>query len=161
MRQERRFIAPNILLENSVVSGICLVIATRRRPYGILGVYTTKPREFTGDEVQFLLAIANSIGMAAERRQTEAELQKLAAFAQLNPNPAMELAADASITYFNDTALQLAISVNQDHPSGILPSDVTAMVTSCLSENICYTRHETKIGGRTLSWSFHPVPASR
>lgn len=161
MRQERRFIAPNILLENSVVSGICLVIATRHRPYGILGVYTTKPREFTGDEVQFLLAVANAIGMAAERRHTEAELQKLAAFAQLNPNPAMELAADASITYFNDTALQLAISVNQNHPSGILPSDVTTMVTSCLSENICYTRHETKIGGRTLSWSFHPVPASR
>ena len=65
MRQERRFIAPNILLENSVVSGVSLVIATRQRPYGILGVYTTKPRQFTGDEVQFLLAVANAIGMAA------------------------------------------------------------------------------------------------
>jgi len=161
MRQERRFIAPNILLENSVVSGVSLVIATRQRPYGILGVYTTKPRQFTGDEVQFLLAVANAIGMAAERRRTEAELQKLAAFAQLNPNPAMELAPDGSITYFNDTALKLALSVNQNHPRGILPANVTEIIQVCFTENIGSTRHETKLDGRTLSWSFHPVTGSR
>jgi signal transduction histidine kinase/CheY-like chemotaxis protein len=161
MREETRFIAPNILLENSVVSGVCLVIATRQRPYGILGVYTTQPRQFTGDEVQFLLAVANAIGMAAERRRTEAELQKLAAFAQLNPNPAMELAPDGSITYFNDTALKLALSVNQNHPRGILPPEIPAIVRSCLADNSCHTHHETKLAGRTLSWSFHPVTASR
>lgn len=161
MRQERRFIAPNILLENSVVSGVCLIIATSQRPYGILGVYTTKPREFTGDEVQFLHAVANAIGMAAERRRTEAELQKLAAFAQLNPNPAMELAPDGSITYFNETALKLALSVSQNHPSGILPPEAGAIVKSCLAENSCLAHHETKLAGRTLSWSFHPVPGSR
>ena len=54
----------------------------RDRPYGMLGVYTVKPRKFTGEEVQFLLAVANCIGMSAERRRTEAELHKLAAFAQ-------------------------------------------------------------------------------
>jgi len=161
MRYERRFIAPNILLENSVVSGVCLVIATRHRPYGILGVYTTAARQFTGDEVQFLLAVANAIGMAAERRRTEAELQKLAAFAQLNPNPAMELAPDGTITYFNDTALKLALSVGQNHPRGILPADLSAIVKSCLTDDNNHARHDTKIGGRTLSWSFHPVPASR
>jgi signal transduction histidine kinase/CheY-like chemotaxis protein len=161
MRQERRFIAPNILLENSVVSGVCLIIATSQRPYGILGVYTTKPRQFTGDEVQFLHAVANAIGMSAERRRTEAELQKLAAFAQLNPNPAMELAPDGSITYFNDTALKLAVSINQNHPRSILPAEAGAIVKSCLAENTCLTHHETKLAGRTLSWSFYPVPGSR
>lgn len=161
MRHERRFIAPNLLLENSVVSGVCLIIATRHRPYGILGVYTTQPRQFTGDEVQFLLAVANAIGMAAERRRTEVELQKLAAFAQLNPNPAMEIAPDGNITYFNDTALKLALSVGQNHPRGILPADVLDIVKSCFVENTGHARHETKMEGRTLSWSFHPVPASR
>ncbi len=161
MRQERRFIAPNGLLENGVVSGICLVVATRQRPYGILGIYTNKPRLFTGDEVQFLLAVANAIGMAAERRRTETELQKLAAFAQLNPNPAMELAPDGSITYFNDTALRLAISVNQNHPRAILPPNTNEIVKACLEQGDCAPRFETKFEGRTLSWSFHPVPASR
>jgi signal transduction histidine kinase/ActR/RegA family two-component response regulator/HAMP domain-containing protein len=161
MRQENRFIAPNLLLDHSVVSGICLVIATRQMPYGMLGIYTTTPRVFTGDEVQFLLAVANSIGMAAERRRTEAELQKLAAFAQLNPNPAMELADDGTITYFNDTALRLALSVEQNHPRGLLPQDITGLLKTCLASNQCHTQHQTKIAGRTLSWSFHPVPDSR
>ena len=161
LRREPRFIAPNLLLDHGVVSGVCLIIATRDRPYGMLGVYTVKPRKFTGEEVQFLLAVANCIGMSAERRRTEAELHKLAAFAQLNPNPAMELTADGNITYFNDTALKLALSINQNHPRGILPADVTSIIRSCLSENTDRSHHETRIAGRTLSWSFHPVPASR
>ena len=160
MRQERRFIAPNTLRENGVVSGACLSIATRQRPYGILGIYTTKPRKFTGDEVQFLLAVANAIGMAAERRRTEVELQKLAAFAQLNPNPALELAPDGSITYFNDTALRLAMSVNQNHPRAILPPNTAELVRTCLEQADCPPRFETKVSGRTFSWSFHPVIAS-
>jgi signal transduction histidine kinase/HAMP domain-containing protein/ActR/RegA family two-component response regulator len=161
LHQERRFIAPNVLLENGVVSGICLVVATRQRPYGILGIYTKKARQFTGDEVQFLLAVANAIGMAAERRRAENELQKLAAFAQLNPNPALELAPDGSITYFNDTALRLAISVNQNHPRAILPPNTNDIVKACLEQGDCPPRFETKVEGRTFSWSFHPVPASR
>ena len=161
LRHERRFIAPNALLENGVVSGICLVVATRQRPYGVLGIYTNKPRQFTGDEVQFLLAVANAIGMAAERRRTETELQKLAAFTQLNPNPAMELAPDGSITYFNDTALRLAISVNQNHPRAILPPNTNEIIKSCLEHGDCPPRFETRISGRTLSWLFHPVLASR
>jgi signal transduction histidine kinase/ActR/RegA family two-component response regulator/HAMP domain-containing protein len=161
MRQENRFIAPNLLLDHSVVSGVCLVIATRQMPYGMLGVYTNTPRTFSGDEVQFLLAVANSIGMAAERCRTEAELQKLAAFAQLNPNPAMEIAADGNITYFNDTALRLALSIEQHHPRALLPKDIAGIIKTCLERNECRTQHETKIAGRTLSWSFHPVAESR
>lgn len=161
LRREQRFIAPNLLIDHGIVSGVCLVIATRQRPYGIMGIYSNKARHFTGEEVQFLISVANTIGMAAERRRTEAELQKLAAFAQLNPNPAMELTADGNITYFNDTALKLAFSVNQNHPRGILPEDVATIVRACLSEGVDHSQHETRLAGRTLSWSFHPVPDSR
>jgi len=161
LREEHRFIAPHLLLEHNVISGLCVVIATRQQPYGVLGAYTQKPRQYTEDEVQFLLAVANALGTAADRRRTETELQKLAAFAQLNPNPAMELTPDGAITYFNDTALQLALSMNQLHPSGILPTNVTDLVTLCLAEGQSLLNHETNLAGRTLEWSFHPVPASR
>jgi signal transduction histidine kinase/ActR/RegA family two-component response regulator/HAMP domain-containing protein len=161
MRQENRFIAPNLLLDHAVVSGVCLVIATRQMPYGMLGVYTTQPRTFTGDEVQFLLAVANSIGMAAERCRTEVELQKLAAFAQLNPNAAMEIAADGNITYLNDTALRLALAIEQPNPRALLPPDIAGIIKTCLEQNECRTQHQTQIAGRTLSWSFHPVPDNR
>jgi len=161
MREENRFVAPPLLIDENIVSGICVVIAMRHQPYGVLGAYSPKPRCYTEDEVQFLLAIANALGTAADRLRTETELQKLAAFAQLNPNPAMELTPDGTITYFNDTALQLAHSVNQDHPSGILPPNVTSLLTSCLADGQSKMHHETRLAGRTLEWSFHPVPASR
>jgi GAF domain-containing protein len=74
----------------------------------VLGVYTTRPREFSGDDVHFLMAVATVLALAVERKNSEAESQKLAAFAQLNPNPAMELNADGTISYFNDAALKLA-----------------------------------------------------
>ena len=161
MREENRFIAPRLLLDHGIVSGICVVIAMRNQPYGVLGVYSAKSRVYTEDEVQFLLAIANALGTAADRLRTETELQKLAAFAQLNPNPAMELTPAGAITYFNDTALRLAQSVDQNHPLGILPPNVAEIVNACLAEGQSRMHHETKLAGRTLEWSFHPVPANR
>ncbi len=161
MRQENRFIAPRLLLDHGIVSGICVVVAMRNQPYGVLGVYSAKSRVYTEDEVQFLLAIANALGTAADRLRTENELQKLAAFAQLNPNPAMELTPAGAVTYFNDTALRLAHSVDQDHPRGLLPPNVTDIVNACLTEGQSRMHHETKLAGRTLEWSFHPVPVNR
>ena len=63
-----------------------IAIPTRGQPFGVLGVFTTRPREFTGDEVQFLLAVANAIGTAADRLNLEAQLrqsQKMESVGQL------------------------------------------------------------------------------
>ncbi len=161
LRAEHHYQAPPLLIEHGILSGVCVAIAARQRPYGVLGAYSTMPRNYTEDEVQFLLAAANVLGMAAERARAEAEVQKLAAFTQLNPHPVMELAPDGSITYFNDTALKLALSVNENHPRAILPPDITQIVRACLAEGQCRVGHELKFGGHTFAWSFHPVPASR
>ena len=133
MRAEKRFIAPTLLLEHSVISGICVVISTRQRPYGVLGAYSKRERTFTGEEINFLMSVATVLGTAAERIRTEAELQKLAAFAQLNPNPALELSAEGTITYFNDATLKLALAVNRQHPSAVLPENVGEIVRTCLA----------------------------
>lgn len=161
LRAEHHFIAPPLLIEHGILSGVCVTISTRHRPYGVLGAYATTARKYSEDEVQFLLAVANVLGMAAERTSTEVELQKLAAFAQLNPNPAMELSPDGNITYFNDTALKLALSVNENHPRAILPPNLGWILKQCMDEGLPKVEHEMKIDGHTLSWSFHPVPASR
>jgi len=160
-RADHSFIAPSLLLEHGILSGACVAIATRHRPYGVLGVYTNVARNYSEDEVQFLMAVANVLGMAAERTRTEGEIQKLAAFAQLNPNPAMELTPDGNITYFNDTALKLALSVHEDHPRAILPQNIGLMLKRCIEEGIPKLEYTTRIDGHTLSWSFHPVAASR
>lgn len=161
LREERRFVAPTLLLEHGIVSGVGVIISTRLRPFGVLGAYGCAKRAYTADEVNFLVAVATALGLAAERSWAERELQKLAAFAQLSPNPALELAADGSVTYYNDAALRLAQSVHCNTPDAILPPDVREIARTCLLTEQSKVRYETKVEGRMLSWSFHPVTASQ
>jgi len=65
-----------LLMDHGVVSGVTIAIPARDRPFGVFCVHTTKPRNFTGDEVQFLLACATAIGMAVARKRADAEVQK-------------------------------------------------------------------------------------
>jgi signal transduction histidine kinase/ActR/RegA family two-component response regulator/HAMP domain-containing protein len=157
LRLESRFIFSPLLMDHGVVSGVTIAIPARDRPFGVFCIHTTKTRDFTGDEVQFLLACATAIGMAVARKRADAEVQKLAAFAQLNPNPALEFAADGAIIYFNDAAQKLASSVHKNNPREVLPPDIGEIVRDCLRTRRSKLRQETKLDGRTLSWSFHPM----
>jgi signal transduction histidine kinase/ActR/RegA family two-component response regulator/HAMP domain-containing protein len=160
-KTETRFKVTPLVSEHGIVSGLTVAILTRQLPFGVFGAYTGRRRSFTGDEVHFLLAVATALGMAVERNRAEANMQKLAVFAQLNPNAAMELADDGSITYFNDAALKLAFSLGKNHLRDVLPQNVEEIVASCLSANSSRPRMETKVNERTLSWLFHPVPVDR
>ncbi len=157
---DARFRGAPFLLEHGVVSGVTVAITGQDQAFGVLGAHTTHQRTFTEDEVHFLMAVATLMAMAAAHKQAEADLEKLAAFAQLNPNPAMELASDGTLLYFNQAAVTLAASVKLKHPSGLLPANVSSIVQTCLNSRQSPIRLETKPAGRTLSWSFHPVLAS-
>jgi signal transduction histidine kinase/CheY-like chemotaxis protein/HAMP domain-containing protein len=155
---ERRFQGSSFLLEHNVVSGITVVITGQNRPFGILGAHTAQQRKFNEDEVHFLLSIATVLAMAVERSHTESELRKLASFAQLNPNPALELAADGTISYFNAAALKLATSSGAEDPGSLLPPNIKEIVQTCLHTNQTKLSRETHMGQRTLSWSFYSIP---
>jgi signal transduction histidine kinase/CheY-like chemotaxis protein len=157
LSREMRFHPTPFLVDHGVTSGVTVAIVGNGRTYGILGGYTGRQREFTEEEVHFLLSVATVLAMGVERNRTEAELQKLAAFVQLNPNAAMELDSSGSITYFNDAALKLALSVGQDSPRDILPSNVVEIISTCITTRQNVLRLETQMEGRTFSWTFHPV----
>jgi signal transduction histidine kinase/ActR/RegA family two-component response regulator/HAMP domain-containing protein len=157
---QTKYTLPPLLAAHGVAGGITAAIPTRGLPFGVLGVFTTQKRVFTPDEVQFLLSAANTIGMAAERRRAEAAMQKLASFVKENPNPALEISADGSITYLNGAAERLAQTVGRAHPREILPPDVSEIAAGCLRSGAGRPNLETKIGDRTISWSFHPVLSS-
>jgi len=156
-----RFGGSPLLKEHGVASGITVAVPGQERPYAVLGVHTTNRRVFTEDEAHFLMAIAAVLAMAVARNQTEARLRKLAAFVQLYPNPAMELDADAKITYANEAAHKLAALVGRGHPRELLPEDIRDRVQDCLATGPSLARHETRIGGRALAWSFHPLVESQ
>jgi signal transduction histidine kinase/HAMP domain-containing protein len=159
---ETRFHGSSLLIDHGVVSGISVaIVAGRGQAFGILGAGTATQRKFTEDEIHFLYSLATVLAMAVERIRAENELQKLAAFTQLNPNPALELDRDANVTYFNAAALKLSQSVHQDHPRAMLPPNVQAAVHDCLATSQSILNLQTVFEGRSLFWSFCPVAASQ
>ena len=158
---ETRFRGSSLLLDHGVVSGISVAVSGHGQAFGTLGAHTARRRSFTEDEIHFLFSLATVLAMAIERIRAESELEKLAAFTKLNPNPAMELTADGAITYFNDAALQVGRSVGQDHPRAMLPSNLEEIVHNCLATGQSVLSLQTAFAGHTLSWSFHPVASSQ
>lgn len=69
---ETRFTVPPYLRKHHCVSGMSKTIAGQDgRAYGVLGVCTNKPRQFTAQESFFLVAVANLVAGAIQRRQLE------------------------------------------------------------------------------------------
>ncbi len=154
---EKRFKPSQFLTDHGVVSGVSVAISGHGRAFGILAAHTTHRRQFTEDEVHFLFSMATVLAMAIERMRAETELTKLAAFAKLNPNPALELNANGEITYFNDAALRLAASVGHADPKLLLPGNIRELVKHCLAMRPGMLRVDTVFESHTLSWSFNPV----
>ncbi|MBN2507802.1 MAG: response regulator [Verrucomicrobia bacterium] len=96
-----------------------------------------------------------------ERKRAAAEIEKLAAFARYNPDPVMELAADGTLTYFNQAARDMAAAMDIPEPGALLPPDAPALVRECLRTGQSRLRHEMLLQGRTLTWSFFPILSSQ
>ena len=133
LRIETQFAATPLFIEHGIIGGITAAIPTRGRPFGVIGVHTPRRRDFTADEMQFLTAMATTLGIAVERKYAEAEMEKLAAFAKLSPAATMEFAANGTINYFNDAAQQLALSVRKNHPRDVLPVEINGIIRECLA----------------------------
>lgn len=70
--KEARFAIDQYLRDHNCVSGVNTTIAGRDgRAYGILGVCTSRQRDFGAQETAFLAAVANLLAGAIQRRQLE------------------------------------------------------------------------------------------
>lgn len=74
--REQRFVAPRMLLDHGVRSGIGVIMRSRRRGVlGVLGVHSRRPHAYTPDDAHFLQTIANVLSEALERAEAEARLR--------------------------------------------------------------------------------------
>ncbi|MDQ3625116.1 MAG: PAS domain S-box protein, partial [Verrucomicrobiota bacterium] len=74
LSEETRFRGAPLLVQHRVVSGMTTVIHGRVRPFGVLGVDSTRARSFSSDDVHFLQSVADVLAAAMERRELEQEL---------------------------------------------------------------------------------------
>ena len=103
---------------------------------------------------------SGSLTDVTDRKLAETQIQKLAAFPRVNPNPVLELSKEGTLTYANDAAREMAKSLGRNQLLSILPPDAAGMARDCLSTGRKRLREEVSVNGRTLVWSFFPVPAS-
>lgn len=74
LSREKRFSGPKFLKDHKVVSGISCLINHSQPPYGVLGVHTSQAREFTPDDSNFLLSVANLLSTAIRNKETQNKL---------------------------------------------------------------------------------------
>jgi diguanylate cyclase (GGDEF)-like protein/PAS domain S-box-containing protein len=68
---EDRFTRAPVLTERGARSGLTVVIQGRREPYGVLGLHSISPRDFSSGDVDFVQALANVLGDVVERQVTD------------------------------------------------------------------------------------------
>ena len=71
---ETRFHGPALLVEHGVISGVSTIIGAPERPYGVLGVHTTRRRDFSQQDVHFVQSVANLLADAIARARAEETL---------------------------------------------------------------------------------------
>lgn len=76
--REHRFDTPEILIRHGVRSMVNVIIVGPDRPFGVLEVDATEPRDFSPDDVAFLQSYANLLAAAIERLKIHAELRQSA-----------------------------------------------------------------------------------
>jgi PAS domain S-box-containing protein len=74
--RESRFTPSHLLREHGVVSGVTVTIEGQERPFGVIAAYTTSRRNFTDEEIHFLLSFAYVLATAVDRAQAEGKLRE-------------------------------------------------------------------------------------
>src|SRR5439155_1549269 len=73
---DARFGSAPLLAAQGVVSSLSVLVHGKGRPFGILGVHTAQPREFTIHDTHFLQAVANVLATAIDRAHAEEALRR-------------------------------------------------------------------------------------
>jgi PAS domain S-box-containing protein len=68
---ETRLRPSAVLTKLGIAGAMVAPIGARGRHFGVIGVYSAERRDFSADDVQFLRALANVLGLAVERTRHE------------------------------------------------------------------------------------------
>jgi diguanylate cyclase (GGDEF)-like protein/PAS domain S-box-containing protein len=92
--RQARFAQSEFLEIHGIQSGIDVPIYGTECPYGVLGAHSREKRHFGSEELNFVSSIANILGAAVERKNSEEKLAYMAQFDSLTGLPNRNLLRD-------------------------------------------------------------------
>lgn len=104
VRQEKRFVISDILIEHRIISGIGVLIKNIDRPFGFLGVYSCDKREFIQDDINFLITVSNVLSAAIEKKKIENEIKEKAQIISQIHDAVVTTDLDGVVTSWNKGA---------------------------------------------------------
>jgi two-component system, cell cycle sensor histidine kinase and response regulator CckA len=117
--------------------------------------------QVTLDKQGTVEGLSGTLTDITDRKLAEGQIQKLAAFPQLSPNPVLEFAPDGALTYANDAAQEIVKSLGKQDLFAILPPHPEALVRECLATGQRKLGLAVSTNDRILNWSFFPIAASQ
>jgi two-component sensor histidine kinase len=121
---EVRFRTPKLLLDHGIRRAMNVVIRTGGQAFGVLEADSRHPGDFSKDDIAFMQAAANMLGMAIERFRKEQALHEALASREL-------LLREADHRIKN--SLQMVASLLQLQRSRLLEGDATAALDDAIS----------------------------
>jgi diguanylate cyclase (GGDEF)-like protein len=106
---------------------------------------------------QAVIAVARDI---SDRKQAEAESERLAALSRENPNPVLECDATGRPVHVNPAAAAAARELGVESVAGMLPQDHEHLVKQSLERGEGFQNVEVMTAGRIFEWTYRPHPAS-
>ena len=77
LRTDTRFRGPTLLTDHGVVSGMsCTIHGSGGSEWGVLGTHSTRKIAFTPEDANFLVAVANVLSAAIQRKEAEVALRE-------------------------------------------------------------------------------------
>jgi two-component system, NarL family, sensor histidine kinase UhpB len=104
LNKEKRFVPPEYLLEKGIDSGVNAVILGQDKSIGVLSAHTKKIRDFNQNEINFLQSVANMVGAAIQRKDSETVSSQLASVIESSDNAIIGTSPDGTILSWNPSA---------------------------------------------------------
>jgi PAS domain S-box-containing protein len=153
-------------LKRGFAASATIPIVHEQSLLAVLNVYGDRVDLFDDEEVDLLAEVARDLAFAlaaleeeVARKRTEAEIQRLASFPQLNPNPVLEVDGKGVVTFQNRAVISLLEKSGQlTDPSVILPQDMKAILARLVLGESAMDYREVKVGEWVLGEDIHLLP---
>lgn len=118
LSDEKRFRTPKLMADHGVKRAVNVIIQGDGDPYGVLEADSRDPGAFSPNDVNFLQALANTLGVAIDRQDSRAEVERLHAelatreahlrrAVEMNPQVPWAADADGRMVDFSERWLTL------------------------------------------------------